>query len=198
MVYFIARILAFIVLEFSFFLRVKGRKNSRIEGGSVVIANHKSNWDPIVLGHSITSRPVCYMAKEELYKNKIARWFLLKLNSMPVARNKGDLVAIKTAIKALKDGKMLGIFPEGTRSKTGSMLPFQQGAALMALKAGVPVLPVYIAGRYKLFHPVTVHIGEPVDLKQIVGEKVNSETITHGTRHLEKVMAEMERACISK
>jgi len=198
LIYFLARVFAYIVLVPLFFLRVKGRKNSRLEGGVVVIANHRSNWDPIVLGHSITSRPVCYMAKEELYRNKVARWFLLKLHSRPVARNKGDLVAIKTAIKALKEGKMLGIFPEGTRSKAGKMLPFQKGAALMALKAGVPVLPVYIEGGYKPFHRVTVHIGEPVDLKQAVDGKVTGDTIVQGTEYLEKVMAEMEQACKSE
>ncbi|MGI6152417.1 MAG: lysophospholipid acyltransferase family protein [Christensenellaceae bacterium] len=191
MIYFLARVLAYIVLIPLFFVRVKGRKNYKIDSGCVVIANHTSNWDPIVLGHSILYKPVCYLAKEELFKGKTANWFLTRLNAVPVSRGKGDLKAIKTALSVLKAGKFLGVFPEGTRSKDGELLPFEQGAALMALRAGVPVLPVYIKGTYKPFRPVTVTIDPPIDLKEITGDKVNSEAINKGTAYLHDKLQEM-------
>ena len=75
MVYFLARVLAYIVLIPCFFVRRIHKENLNIRNGCVVICNHKSNWDPIVLGHSIMSQPVCYMAKEELFQNKVANFF---------------------------------------------------------------------------------------------------------------------------
>lgn len=191
MVYFLARVLAYILLIPLFFVRVYGRKNYRIKSGSVVICNHKSNWDPIVLGHSIRYKPVCYLAKEELVKNKVAAFFLKRLHVVPVARGKGDLKAVKTALKLLKEGNMLGIFPEGTRSPDGNIGEFESGAALMALRADVPVVPAYIKGNYKLFRPVKVYIGEPVDLKTVTGGKASSEAINKATEYLRGIIVEM-------
>jgi 1-acyl-sn-glycerol-3-phosphate acyltransferase len=88
---------------------------------------------------------------------------------------------------------MLGIFPEGTRSKDGSILPFEQGAALLAMRAGVPVIPVYIKGGYKLFHQIKVYAGKPVDLKEIAGDKINSSAINKATEYLHDTIVEMSR-----
>ncbi len=198
MVYILARIFAFIVLIPCFFVRRIHKKNFRIKTGCVVICNHKSNWDPIVLGHSIMTQPVCYMAKEELFQNKAANFFLRRLHAIPIARGKSDMTAIKTGMAALRDGKILGIFPEGTRSEDGNLLPFEPGAALMALRAGVPVVPIYISGNYKLFHPVKVYAHSAIDLKQIVGEKTNSKTIAQATEYLQNIMQEMSKEACQK
>lgn len=187
------RILAYIVLMPIFFIKVIGKENLKVEGGSVVIAHHTSNWDPIILGFVVKHKPVSYMAKEELYKNPVARWFLLQLHTIPLSRGKGDIKAVKTAIQALKDGRMLGIFPEGTRSKDGSILPFQQGAALLSMRAGVPVIPVYIKGGYKLFRQVRVYVDKPVMLKEIVGEKTSGEAIKKATEYLHDKMVELSK-----
>ncbi len=196
MVYFLARVFAYIVLMPIFFIKVIDKKNLKIKSGAVVICNHQSNWDPIILGHSIKTQPVCYMAKEELFQNKIANWFLRRLHAIPVARGKSDLKAVKTALTTLKSGRILGIFPEGTRSETGEILPFEPGAALMAMRAGVPVVPVYIHASYKLFHQVKLYTHPPIDLKEIVGEKTNSAAVEKATEYLRGIMIEMrEKAC---
>lgn len=196
MVYFLARVFAYIVLMPIFFVRVINKHNLCIKYGCVVICNHISNWDPIVLGHSVKSQPVCYMAKEELFENRVANWFLRRLHAIPVARGKSDLKAVKTGLAALKNGKILGIFPEGTRSETGELLPFEPGAALMALRAGVPVVPVFISGNYKLFHQIKLYTHPPIDLKDVVGEKTNSAAIDKATVYLKSVMQELkEQAC---
>jgi len=187
------RILAYIVLMPVFFIKVIGKENLKVEGGSVIIAHHTSNWDPIILGFVVKHKPVSYMAKEELYKNKVARWFLLSLYTIPVSRGKSDLKAVKTAIEALKQGRMLGIFPEGTRSKDGSVLPFQQGAALLSMRAGVPVIPVYIKGGYKLFHQVKVYVDPPIMLSDIAGEKTSGEAIKKATGYLQDKIVEMSK-----
>ncbi|MEA5002158.1 MAG: lysophospholipid acyltransferase family protein [Christensenella sp.] len=198
MVYALARVLAFIVLIPCFFVRRIHKKNFQIKSGCVVICNHKSNWDPIVLGHSIMTQPVCYMAKEELFRHKAANFFLRRLHAIPIARGKSDMLAVKTGITALKNGKILGIFPEGTRSEDGKLLPFEPGAALMALRAGVPVVPVYISGNYKLFRPVRVYAHPAIDLREIVGEKTNSKTIAQATEYLQNVMQEMSQEACQK
>jgi 1-acyl-sn-glycerol-3-phosphate acyltransferase len=88
---------------------------------------------------------------------------------------------------------MLGIFPEGTRSKDGGILPFQQGAALLSMRAGVPVIPVYIKGGYKLFHQVRVYVEPPILLKDIAGEKTSGEAIKKATVYLHDKMVEMSK-----
>lgn len=196
MIYFLARVFAFIVLMPCFFVKRVNKQNLKIKNGCVVICNHKSNWDPIILGHSILTQPVCYMAKEELFQNKVANFFLTRLHAIPVARGKSDMKAVKTGLNALKNGKILGIFPEGTRGDNGGLLPFEPGAALMALRAGVPVVPVYIEGNYKLFHQIKVYAHPAIDLKSVVGDKTNSKTIEQATEYLQKVMQEMSiKAC---
>lgn len=196
MVYFFARVLAYIILMPVFFVKVVHKENLHIYGGCVVICNHISNWDPIVLGHSVKTQPVCYMAKEELFRNKVANWFLRRLHAIPVARGKSDLKAVKTGLSALKNGKILGIFPEGHRSETGDLLPFEPGAALMALRANVPVVPVYISGNYKLFRQIKLYTHPAICLKDVVGDKTNSATIEKATEYLKTVMLELkEQAC---
>lgn len=187
------RILAYIVLMPIFFIKVIGKENLRVPSGSVIISHHTSNWDPIILGFIVKHKPVSYMAKEELYKNKVARFFLLHLHTISVSRGKGDLKAVKTALNALKEGRMLGIFPEGTRSKDGSILPFEQGTALLALRADVPVIPVYIKGGYKLFHQIKCYVEAPIDLKEIVGDRKSSQAIAQATEYLHDKMVEMSK-----
>lgn len=185
------RVLAYIILIPLFFIKVIGKKNLKVDGGSVIISHHTSNWDPIILGFIVKHKPVCYMAKEELYKNPIAKWFLLSLHTIPLARHKGDIQAIKAALQALKAGKMLGIFPEGTRSATGEILNFQQGAALLALRGKAPVIPVYIKGNYKPFRQIKVFVDEPIMLTDYVGEKISGEAIKKATRILQDKITEM-------
>lgn len=193
MIYQLARILAAIVLKFSFFLKIEGADNYRsIPGGYLAICNHISNWDPIVLGYSIKKRPVCYMAKEELFKNPIARFLLTRLHAIPLARGAGDVGAVKKALRALADGKILGIFPEGTRSRDGRLHDFEPGAALLALRSGVPVLPAYISGDYRMFHRVTITFGAPIDLKGLFPGKVNSVLVREATQYLHEKLLSME------
>lgn len=190
MIYWIVRVLAVIVLKFSFFLTIRGRQYpAGIKTGFIIISNHRSNWDPITLGISVPGRPVYYLAKEELFKkNRAASFFLRQLHAIPLARGAGDIGAVKQALQLLRDGEVLGIFPEGTRSKSGELKTFASGAALLSLRSGFPIVPAYISGKYKLFHHVSLRFGPPIDLKSMYPDKARSAVIKEATALLENAV----------
>ena len=109
-----------------------------------------ANWDPPFLGTFI-DREVCYMGKEELFKNPVMAAVCRGLHVFPVKRGAADKTAIKTALKILKNGECLGIFPEGTRSKTGKIGKAESGVSLIAAMAKVPIIPAAIVNTEKIF-----------------------------------------------
>ena len=130
--------------------RVFGVENIPKDGAFILAANHVSNWDPPFLG-TIMSREVCYMGKEELFSNPVMAWVCQNLHVFPVKRGAADKSAIKTAIKILKDGKCFGIFPEGTRSKTGKLGKAEPGVSLIAAMTKAPIIPAAIVNTEKIF-----------------------------------------------
>ncbi|GAV22304.1 lysophospholipid acyltransferase family protein [Carboxydothermus pertinax] len=120
-------------------MRVEGLENVPKTGPYIVIANHESYLDPVAVGCALPHQ-VYFMAKKELFAVPLLGFIIKKLGAFPVKRDEVDLTAVKTALRHLKDGKVVGIFPEGTRLKT--LGEFHEGAASLALKAAVPVLPV--------------------------------------------------------
>lgn len=130
--------------------RVIGLENIPKDGAFILAANHVSNWDPPFLGTFMT-REVCYMGKEELFKNPVMAWACRNLHVFPVKRGAADKTAIKTAVKILKDGKCLGIFPEGTRSKTGKLGKAEAGVSLIAAMTKAPIIPAAIVNTEKIF-----------------------------------------------
>lgn len=130
--------------------RVIGAENIPRDGAFILAANHVSNWDPPFLGTFI-AREVCYMGKEELFGNPIMAAICRALHVFPVKRGAADKTAIKTALKILKDGKCLGIFPEGTRSKTGKLGKAEAGVSLIAAMSKAPIIPAAIVDTEKIF-----------------------------------------------
>ena len=130
--------------------RVIGAENIPQNGAFILAANHVSNWDPPFLGTFI-DREVCYMGKEELFKNPVMAWICRHLYVFPVKRGAADKTAIKTAVKILRDGKCLGIFPEGTRSKTGKLGRAEAGVSLIAAMTKAPIIPAAIIDTEKIF-----------------------------------------------
>ncbi|MBD1373128.1 1-acyl-sn-glycerol-3-phosphate acyltransferase [Hazenella sp. IB182357] len=148
-----------------------GRKRVPTEGGLVIIGNHISNLDPVYIGGACP-RPVHYMAKQELFNHSGLAKLIRALGAFPVNREKPSIKTIKTAIQYLKDGEVIGLFPEGARKGSAEELgELKQGAAYFAVKANCPVLPFFISGseaalpKGKLFirpTKVTIEIGEPI------------------------------------
>lgn len=164
------------------------------EGPLVIVANHVSLWDPIIFACSV-KRPIRFIGKEELFKIPLIGRIFYWLRAFPVKRGQPDRNALKTATKILNNGEVLGLFPEGTRSKTGDLLPFHPGAALFALRTNAPIIVMYIQGSKTTF-PLTLRgrikviIGEPLYFKDLYDKKLTSEDLTNVTSQL---MAEMKR-----
>ena len=151
---------------------VFGRENIPAEGPVVIAANHLSLLDPPVLGAAAT-RKVHFMAKSELFK---PAWFgalIRKLGAFPVRRGAMDRDAIKTGLTILKENKVLAVFPEGTRSKTGELGRAGGGAFMMAVKCKAKIVPAYIYGTDLKRHPgwpkVRVIFGKPMEYNPDMG-----------------------------
>jgi len=140
-------------------------------GGVLVCANHASNFDPPLVAICFTHRIFRFMAKAELFRVPVLGTAIEWLGSFPVDREAADRKAYVEALKTLKEGRVLLVFPEGTRTHDGSIGPFEEGAARMACAVpGTWVLPVRIRGTYESFgrgkkfptpHKITVNVGEP-------------------------------------
>jgi len=155
-----------------FRLRVEGAEHVPADGPCVIAANHASYVDPIVLWMACP-RHVRYIVDREQYLRPLVHWMAVRSGAIPVENDPRDLGSLRRALLALKQGSVLGIFPEGGRSDDGSLKTGKPGAALLALRAGVPLLPAGIVGtfaaysrhhRYPRPGPVLVRFGEPVIL----------------------------------
>ena len=129
------------------------------------------------------------MAKQELFRFPPMRVLLRGLGAFPVKRGSADITAIKRALQTLKDGKVFGIFPEGTRNKGSGLQEFNHGTAAIAHKSHAVTIPVAIFGGYRLFRSIRVIIGKPLDFESYYGQKVSSEL-------LEKMSSEMSDAVL--
>lgn len=170
--------------------RAIGREHVPSEGGVVICANHTSFLDPIlVLLAATKKRQIHVVAKVELFKIPVVGWILKGIDMIPVKRGMSDVTAFKESLRVLRDGKPLLIFPEGTRVKEGQKVEAHPGAIVMAARANVPVLPVYIGKKKRLFRKTDVVFGEPYVL-QFEGRKPTHEASQHMTDELmEKISA---------
>lgn len=176
---------------------IKGKKNIPPEGPVILVGNHVSLWDPPILACSV-DRKVNFMAKDELFRIPILGKLISLVGAFPIKRGKPDRNALRLADKLLYNGEILGLFPEGTRNKTEELLPFHPGTALFALRAGAPIVPMYLQGTGTTF-PLTlrgkikVNIGKPLYYEELHKRKITSPD-------LEKVITEvrMKMLCLKK
>lgn len=174
MFYGFVKVFANIILRPVFHFKIRGRENIPANGKLIICANHSNNWDPLVLS-TIFPNEIRWMAKRELFENKILSYILYKLGSFPVDRQGTDITAVKNALKVLKSNEILGIFPEGTRVTGFNKDNAKPGVAMLALKSGANVLPIYIDSNYKIFKPVNINIGKPIDLSDNFNKRLSTE-----------------------
>lgn len=165
-------------------LRVYGLENVPRKGSAIMVSNHLSLVDPFVVAYG-SQRIVNYMAKEELFGIPVAGFLIRKLGAFPVDRSRRDPSAIRTALQVLKSGELLGMFPEGTRSTTGEVQEIRAGAARLAARTQVPIIPVALhntnralpAG--KLLRParISVRYGEPFELTELYNRNDKDEAM---------------------
>lgn len=166
MLYRIAHRLVLIFAKVFFRLRVVGEANVPPEGGVIVAANHNSYFDIPFLGCALARR-ADYIAKSELFENRLVGVLFRALGGFPVRRGRIDRMAMHEAVERLKAGRLLAYYPEGTRSRDGRLQPAKSGIGLVAAQSGAKVVPVYIQGTgpVRLFRPVTVVFGKPLDFQ---------------------------------
>jgi glycerol-3-phosphate dehydrogenase (NAD(P)+) len=144
-----------------------------VSGGAIIAANHRSFLDPFVIG-ACARRPLYFVAKQELFRQRLLAWFLCALGTFPVERGAGDEQMIITAKAILARGDAVLIFPEGTRIRPGTLSQPKRGVGRLALEAGVPVIPVAISGTEAVRrgwrirpHKVRVRAGRPLHFPQV-------------------------------
>lgn len=188
--YSFARGLVATILKPLYPLEVTGTHHIPKDGGVLICSNHIDNLDPPVVG--VTSpRPIHFMAKAEIFKVPILGKILPQINAFPVKRGMSDREALRKALSILKEGHVLGIFPEGTRSKDGKLGKGLSGVGFFALRSDCVVVPCAIIGPYKMFKKVKVVYGEPIDMESLRKEKASADEAT------EKIM-ESIRSLIEK
>ncbi len=156
---------------FKWLLPVKfvGFENINKEGGYIVCANHTSISDPFFL-ITVFKRQINFMAKGELFKIPVVAGVLRSAGVFAVERGRGDMEAIHTAEKIVEDGHILGIFPEGTRYRTGAPRKAKSGIAYVAMRTKADILPVsfYREGKFNIFKKTTVRCGDVIPFEEIV------------------------------
>jgi 1-acyl-sn-glycerol-3-phosphate acyltransferase len=153
--------------------RCEGREHVPLTGGCIITCNHIMGPDFIVVGYA-APRQLYYMAKSELFEiNPALTWLMRSGGAFPIHRGEGDLAAVDHALDLVRDGHALGMFPEGTRSRTGKLQRGRSGAARVAILAQVPVVPAVCINAERLFKPenwarlrrrdqITVRFGPPL------------------------------------
>ncbi len=164
-----------------FNLKVYGAENVPASGGALIVSNHQSYLDPILLPLHL-NRPLNYIAKSELFVNPIYSWFLRSvLNAFPVRQGHGDVRAVKETIRRLKEGHLMNIFPEGSRTYDGEIALLQGGSALIVHRARVPVVPAVICGAYDAWpiqrkfprcRPIWIQFGPPMELAALSNAEI--------------------------
>lgn len=175
MMYFIVRNSCKLFLKTYMGFRVYGKEKIPKKGAFILASNHVSHLDPPAMS-AASPRRVHFMARRTLFDNWLFHQVVGRCNLIPVDRDKGDIGAMKAAIRLLKSGKAIFLFPEGTRSETGEMNEAQPGIGYLSLMTGAPIVPAYVGGTDKALPKgakrltrtrISVYIGEMIDPKQL-------------------------------
>jgi 1-acyl-sn-glycerol-3-phosphate acyltransferase len=187
--YLFARAFCWLVLRIGWRFRTVHAERVPVSGPVILAANHVSYFDPPALACGL-KRPVRYMAKEQLFRIPILGTIVRWCYAYPVDRSRGDVGAIKRSVEVLRAGAAVGIFPEGTRNKSGT-IEAQGGVALLHKLSGAPIVPAYIAGTasWRRFRRIQVVYGEPFELAK-PGEKASREDLAKWTGEImRRIMA---------
>ena len=161
------------------------------KGGALYCANHTRMSDPLFVAYAMGwPHQIHVMAKEEVMHWPIIGWILRHGGIFGVKRGQADVAAVRTAMKYLKDGEKLLMFPEGTRVGEGEHVEAKTGAAMFATRTGAPLLPVYVPVQKRWFRPTTVVIGQPYH-PQIAGRKGTAEEYHAIARELQQRIREL-------
>ena len=169
-----------------------GRSKTK-DGACVYVGNHYTVWDPIYIART-TTEGMHFLSKREVTHHWLMSGICKKIRCISVNRDGNDARAFMNSLKCLKNGEKVSIFPEGTRNKTDAeMLPFKPGAAALAIKAKVPVVPVAIYKKPRVFRMAHILYGEPFELSEFYDKKLNSEDIRIADEIIKEKLLSLKR-----
>ena len=146
--------------------RVTGLEHIPSDGALILCGNHVSMLDPLFVACA-TKRPIRFIAKKELFQNRFLSALFTKMGMFPVDRGASDMAALRTCLNILKEGSVLGIYPQGHRWRNDDNHELHSGAVIMALRSRAPIVPIHVSGPVKPFRRTIVRIGAPVDLRDL-------------------------------
>jgi len=177
----------------------QGVENVPSEGACLVVSNHFSGLDPFLIGLPL-DRPIHYVSKKELFRGSIASWFLYSLGTIRLDRDVMDLAAARIVIQLLRDGELVGIAPEGTRSRIGEIMEFKNGVTKLALRTRSPLVPVAVYGTAQLMPPgasffkpgkVYIKFGQAFTLSESYGKNITPELLERHTMEIRQKVVEL-------
>lgn len=142
----------------------------------IIMANHRSFADPMALAIKVKRYEIRFIGKRELAHGRLKSWLFSGLHMILCPGHATDMAAMRQCMQTLKEGHILGIFPEGTRHQPEMMQEVESGTAIIALRARVPLLPVYIDGKIRPFHITHIYYGKPMELDDLYAQGVNNDT----------------------
>jgi 1-acyl-sn-glycerol-3-phosphate acyltransferase len=161
---------------FAFWLEFRARGFEHLpRGGALVLSNHQSFLDPLLIGVGLT-RPVSYLARDNLFRVPVIGWILRHTYVMPIRRNAASTESLRESLRRLEQGYLIGVFPEGTRTRDGSLGTLKPGFISLLRRANCPVIPVGIAGAFEAF-PRGRIFPRPGRVRVVFGEPIESATI---------------------
>lgn len=178
--YSIAKALAWVLFHTVYPVTLHNREHLELEGPYILISNHLSGLDPVCVAHAVKREEIAFLGKKELMQGRFASRFFRALHVIPVDRHNFDMAAMRACTQALREGRVLGIFPEGTRFKRGNMEELEAGVALLALRSGVNVIPMYIHGKLRPFHRIHCYAAAPIpmdDLREMGVGRASSDAL---------------------
>lgn len=158
-----------------FRIRCEGREHLPTSGGVLIVSNHQSHLDPVLVGLACDRR-LNYLARETLFGFAPFRWLINSLDAIPIDREGLGMAGLKETLRRLKREEIVLIFPEGTRTRDGRLAPLKPGFSVLAKRTGVPVLPVAIEGAFDCWPrsrllpgpgAIQIEFGRPIEKEEI-------------------------------
>ena len=189
-----AKVVCNVVCKLWFKLEYYGMENLPKDRGYILVGNHQSYWDPVMMGLKLDTT-LTFMANEKLFHKPVLAPVIRGLGAFPVNLKKPDMTAIRTAKKVVKDGKVLALFPEGTRSHDGKLLKFKGGVIYIASVTGEDVVPVCITyqngGKFR--SRILIRYGEVIPNREILaGKKKDTESMRQAAAKLQAVVQRLQ------
>ena len=172
-VYRLAQRLSCLLFHTLYPVRYHGLEWAQINAPFILICNHYSMLDPFIVAWKCARYQIFFLGKKELEGHPLLKWLLNQLHMIPIDRHNMDMAAIRACLTTLKEGHPLGFFPEGTRHKQGTMQDLESGVAFLALRANVPLLPVFISEKPRWFRIINCYFSKPITFEKLIDAGVN-------------------------